>query len=311
MIKVDHLRRNYDDFTAVNDVSFEIGQSEIVGLLGHNGAGKTTIMKMLTGYIEPSAGQILINSMNIQHQPGDIQKRLGYLPENLPVYPEMTVIEYLHFAARLRQIPEKECEHAVNRAIVQTNLQTKALQPIQTLSRGYKQRVGVAQAIIHQPEILILDEPTNGLDPSQTLQMRELILQLSRHATIILSTHIMQEVEAICSRVLILNQGKLALDSRLDALKQNRSLLLSTNAELTALTEILQGLGECRAECISDNNYRIHYDGKQTREQQVNHLARELFKQNYDIYKIMPEQRDLESVFREVSEIKKELNHAA
>ena len=201
MIEAQRLTRRYGDFLAVADVSFAIDAGEIVGLLGHNGAGKTTIMKMLTGYLEPSAGAVQVDGVTVESAPLSVQASLGYLPESLPLYPELSVVDYLEYAARLRGVDPRK---AVHKAIASTELESKALDPISTLSRGFKQRVGVAQAILHEPKFLILDEPTNGLDPSQTQHMRALIQRLAQSATVILSTHIMQEVDAICGRAIIL-----------------------------------------------------------------------------------------------------------
>ena len=192
MIQVENLTRRYGDFTAVDDVSFSIGRGEIVGLLGHNGAGKTTIMKMLTGFLEPTAGTITIDGLAIGRDTTAIQSRIGYLPENCPVWPEMTVIDYLDYQANLHGLPEGQRKAAIAKAIRRTALKEKATSPIQTLSRGYRQRVGVAQAILHDPDIVILDEPTNGLDPTQIRHMRDLIRELAQTATVIVSTHILQ-----------------------------------------------------------------------------------------------------------------------
>ena len=223
MLQAERLTRRYGEFVAAADVSFEIEPGEIVGLLGHNGAGKTTIMKMLTGYLEPSSGSARVDGIEVEQNPLAVQAQLGYLPENLPLYPELSVCDYLGFVAELRGVDPGV---AVPRAIAATELQDKALEPINTLSRGFKQRVGVAQAILHAPKFLILDEPTNGLDPSQTQHMRQLIEELAGSATVILSTHIMQEVDAICDRVLILRGGQLVVDERLAALKSSNELRL-------------------------------------------------------------------------------------
>ena len=232
MIEVEHLTRTYGSFKAVDDVSFQIKHGEVVGLLGHNGAGKTTIMKMLTGFLEPSDGKISIDNYNIDQDRLAIQHKIGYLPENSPTYPEMSVIDYLVYTAGLRGVAEESIMGSVKDAIMRTDLLEKADKPISTLSRGYRQRVGVAQAILHKPQILILDEPTNGLDPSQILDMRALIKRFSEHATVILSTHILQEVQAVCDRVLILRNGKLALDSRLEDLKNSSRLLVTVDQQL-------------------------------------------------------------------------------
>ena len=228
MIEADHLTRRYGDFIAVEDVSFRIEPGEIVGLLGHNGAGKTTIMKMLTGALEPSSGAVRVNGKALERSPQAVQRQLGYLPETVPLYPELAVVDYLAYVAQLRQVDD--LAGAVARAVVATGLGDKALDPIATLSRGYKQRVGVAQAILHRPLFLILDEPTNGLDPGQTQHMRELVRNLAESATVILSTHIMQEVGAVCDRVLMLRDGRLALDERLDDLQATSRLNLRTDS---------------------------------------------------------------------------------
>src|SRR5690554_6115506 len=203
MLEVSGLSRRYGDFVAVDKVSFTIGAGEIVGLLGHNGAGKTTIMKMLSGYLEPDAGKVRIGGIDLAEAPKEVQRRLGYLPENLPVYPDMTVADYLDYAAALKGLAGDAKRSEIARAVRETDIADKFLAPIATLSRGYRQRVGVAQAILGRPRLLILDEPTNGLDPTQTLHMRNLIRRLAEHATVIVSTHIMQEVDALCDRVLI------------------------------------------------------------------------------------------------------------
>jgi ABC-2 type transport system ATP-binding protein len=207
MIQVEHLTRRYGDFTAVDDVSFRIQRGEVVGLLGHNGAGKTTIMKMMTGFLEPTGGSIRIDDLEIGRDTRAIQARIGYLPENCPVWPDMTVIDYLDYEATLHGVPAERRGRAVAEAIRRTALKEKADASINTLSRGYRQRVGVAQALLHSPDIIILDEPTNGLDPTQIRHMRELIRELATSATVIVSTHILQEVQAVCERVLILRAG--------------------------------------------------------------------------------------------------------
>jgi ABC-2 type transport system ATP-binding protein len=213
MIEVRELSRSYGELKAVDRVTFDISRREIVGLLGHNGAGKTTIMKMLTGFLEPSSGTIRIEGLEIADCRREIQRRIGYLPENCPLYPDMTVLDHLDYHASLHGIATSGRAAAIRRAVERTELGAKAMAQVATLSRGYRQRLGVAQAILHEPDILILDEPTNGLDPSQIQHMRSLIRELAGHATVIISTHILQEVEAICGRVLIMRAGRLALDS--------------------------------------------------------------------------------------------------
>ena len=242
LIKVEKLSRSYGDFLAVDSVDFSIGAGEIVGLLGHNGAGKTTIMKMLSGFLEPSAGRIVVDGHDVADQPEAVQAMLGYLPENVPLYPEMVVVDYLEYAAELRGVPIAQRPEAVRYAVRSTELGDKAFDRIDTLSRGYRQRLGVAQTLLHEPRLLILDEPTNGLDPGQTQHMRDLIRSLSDQATVILSTHIMQEVSAICDRVIILRDGRLVLDEELATLQRTQRLVLVTDAQRDTIDSFLDSL---------------------------------------------------------------------
>jgi ABC-2 type transport system ATP-binding protein len=296
MIEADRLTRRYGDFLAVNDVSFSIAHGEIVGLLGHNGAGKTTIMKMLTGYLEPSSGRVRVDGVDLAEDAGRVQSSLGYLPENLPLYPEMSVADYLDYAAEIRGI---DAPSAVRRAIEATELESKALDPIATLSRGFKQRVGVAQAILHEPKLLILDEPTNGLDPSQTQHMRDLIERLAESATVILSTHIMQEVDAICDRAIILRGGGLVLDERLADLKEsNRYRLRSESSGRVAdLLNTLQPVTEVHDR--GEGNWEVCFDGDQDGAGRV--IAEAIIGAGLPLYELAVKRRDLETVFREVN----------
>lgn len=301
MIKVDAVSRTYGKVVAVNNVSFEIGPTEIVGLLGQNGAGKTTILKMLTGFLEPSSGKILINGLDVCEDRKRIQADIGYLPENSPLYPEMTVLEYLDYAADLHGVaPEKKQERLVN-AIQKTRLADVALSQISTLSRGYKQRVGVAQSILSSPGILILDEPTNGLDPSQILEMRALIRELSQSATVIISTHILQEVQALCGRVIIINKGHLALDAKLDTLQSSDRLVVEVNGELEKYSVLeklgLEVLG--RQQLDGHNRYTLKAGTGKTSEL-IPPLIRAITAEGLDIYSVHPIGRDLETVFREI-----------
>jgi ABC-2 type transport system ATP-binding protein len=307
MIEADRLTRRYGDFLAVDGVSFTIGAGEIVGLLGHNGAGKTTIMKMLTGYLEPSSGAVRVDGVEVEGNREAVQQQIGYLPENLPLYPELTVTDYLAFTAEMRGV---DPAITVPRAIEATELAEKALDPIATLSRGYKQRVGVAQAILHEPRFLILDEPTNGLDPGQTHQMRALIKRLSERATVILSTHIMQEVDAICDRVLILRGGQLVLDERLDRVRSTNRLAIRTSREGNLL-EVLAGVaGVSSLVQTAGGSWDAVVDGGL--DEVADAIARRLVDNGLPVYQLTPVQRDLESVFREVTEAaEEEVDHAA
>ena len=224
MIEVNEVSRRYGSLVAVDDVTFSVGSGEIVGLLGHNVAGKSTIMKMLTGFLEPTSGRIRIGDQNIQQHPVRTRSLIGYLPENCPLYPEMRVMEYLCFQAALKGIPPSLQEQQALHVIRQTQLAEKGTSPIKSLSRGQRQRVGVARALLGDPKILILDEPTNGLDPSQITQMRQLIRNAAQQASVLVSTHILREVEAVCDRVLILRGGKLVIDQPLDELQRSSCL---------------------------------------------------------------------------------------
>ena len=298
MIRAEDLSRSYGDFVAVDSVSFEIEPGEIVGLLGHNGAGKTTIMKMLTGFLEPSGGRVEVGGIDVEQDPLAVQARLGYLPENLPIYPEMSVVEYLDFTARLRSV---DSGASVTGAIAATELEDKAFEPIANLSRGYKQRLGVAQAILHEPEFLILDEPTNGLDPNQTQHMRALIKQLAEKATVILSTHIMQEVSAICNRALILKAGRIGLDEKLSNLRYGQVVSLVSTAG-APVADILKPLPVVRGMSTQDfaDRWQIEVDGDP--ESAVEEITRSLVGASIPVRSIAPVSRDLETVFREVNE---------
>ena len=297
MIEVTNLIRRYGDFAAVNDVTFSVDPGEVVGLLGHNGAGKTTIMKMLTGYLEPSAGRICIDGVDVWSQPSTVQAQMGYLPENSPLYPELSVLDYLSYAARLRGLDPSQC---VPEAVAATQLEAKALDPIATLSRGYKQRVGVAQAILHKPKFLVLDEPSNGLDPTQTQHMRALIRRLAQHATVILSTHIMQEVKAVCDRVLILRGGTLAVDERLETLQQVSSVLVDTAADVDVAALLRDHDAVSSARRMDEKRWDISIAGDILAGTDA--VARALVQSGAPLFALEPHARDLESIFNEVNE---------
>jgi ABC-2 type transport system ATP-binding protein len=211
-IVVNHLTKFYGTQKALNEVSFEIPKGQIVGLLGPNGAGKSTLMKILTTYLPADEGTALVNDFSVEKQALNVRKNIGYLPENNPLYLDMYVREYLLFSASL-YLPENGINSAVEDIIEKTLLTSEAHKTIGQLSKGYRQRVGLAAALVHQPQVLILDEPTTGLDPNQLLEIRQLILELGKEKTVLLSTHIMQEVDALCDRVLIINKGNLVIDS--------------------------------------------------------------------------------------------------
>tara|TARA_R110001599_G_scaffold353459_1_gene592744 strand:- start:457540 stop:458472 length:933 start_codon:yes stop_codon:yes gene_type:complete len=306
MIEVNSLTRRYGNTTAVDDVSFHIGGNEIVGLLGHNGAGKTTIMRMLSGYLEPCAGDIRVGGLPLADNTHSIQRELGYLPESLPVYPDMMVADYLHYSAKLKGIEAGQIYPAVRQAILATDLAKRALDKVATLSRGLKQRVGVAQAILGKPRLLILDEPTNGLDPQQTDHMRRLIRRLSRQATVILSTHIMQEVDAICDRVLVLRHGKLALDKHLDSLHQSRTLLLHTDRASESLANYLRRMPQISSvqqQPDKDNRccFTLTLHNNSDMDTAANNVAQCVVKAGARLYQLRPVIQGLEAVFHEVN----------
>ena len=214
MISVQHLTKRFGSYVAVDDLSFEVAAGEVLGFLGPNGAGKTTTMRMVTGFLPPSRGSVTIDGCDLLKQPIDAKRRLGYLPENPPLYPELTVRQYLNFVAEIKDVPRARRKAAVARAIDRATLREVADKRIAALSKGFKQRVGLAQAIVHEPKVLILDEPTSSLDPKQRVEVRDLLVGLRGEHTIILSTHILPEVSQITDRVVIINRGKvMAVDS--------------------------------------------------------------------------------------------------
>lgn len=220
VLEVKEVSKLFQNRRGVDNINFSINRGEIVGFLGPNGAGKTTTMRMITGYLNPSQGSILVDGLSMGDHPKQARRKIGYLPETPPLYPEMTVMSYLKFVADLREIPRKEQTSSIGEAIEKLGLQGRERQIIRSLSKGYKQRLGLAQAILHKPELLILDEPTSGLDPNQIIEIRQLIQELGENHTVLLSTHILPEVNTICNRVLIINQGQLVLDERPDQLSE-------------------------------------------------------------------------------------------
>ena len=214
MIKVDHLAKRYADVYAVNDISFEVHQGEILGLLGPNGAGKTTTMRILTCYMPATSGTATVAGYDVFRESINVRKQIGYLPENVPLYPEMRVREYLSFRAKLKRVPARERKTKIDECIEKCRIKEVQNQIVGTLSKGYRQRVGLADTLVNDPKILILDEPTIGLDPNQIRQVRQLIKELGEKHTILLSTHILPEVEMLCGRVIIVNKGKIvAMDT--------------------------------------------------------------------------------------------------
>ena len=300
MISVSNLSRSYGSTLAVDNVSFEITNGEVVGLLGHNGAGKTTIMKMITGFIEPSSGSVEVDGLVLGENTVGIQKKIGYLPENCPVWPEMRVTDYLIYQAKLHLVEEARIGSLVSEAIRKTRLTEKATARIDTLSRGYRQRVGVAQALLHKPDILILDEPTNGLDPNQILQMRELIKELAKSSTVVVSTHVLQEVQAICERVLIMRGGQLVLDSKITDLQSENKIIFNFQPSDSDVTTMLSEspLVKNVEEVQNSETTSLRVE---VQKEEIPSLIRSLVSAGANIESIMPEKRTLETVFAEVS----------
>ncbi len=264
MIKVKNLVKNYGGKKpAVNDVTFSIGKGEIVGLLGPNGAGKTTIMKMITGYLNPSQGEVLVDGINTLDDPITVKSKIGYLPERSPLYNDMTVYEYLSFVADVRGLVGNEKYQKITEMIVLVNLEKVVARKIKELSNGYKKRVGLASAMIHDPEILILDEPTAGLDPNQIIMFRKILRRLSEQKTIILSTHVLSEIEAICEKVIIINSGKIVADNSLQELMENNSkeTFLDFVVEAEKLAEVENVV------CSLDGAWNVEFEKKETRNQ--------------------------------------------
>jgi ABC-2 type transport system ATP-binding protein len=243
MIEAQNLSRKYGDFTAVDDISFEVGEGEIVGLLGPNGAGKTTIIRMITGFLPPTGGRVTVCGKDLFAEPEAARREIGYLPENVAIYPEMRVSEYLAYRAQLEGLKGPAAKSAVREVVQRCLLAEVRDQIVGTLSKGYRQRVGLAAAILHEPRVLVLDEPTVGLDPKQIIAIRELIRDLGRQHTLLLSTHILPEVELLCGRVLIIDRGKIVAQGTPQSLRES----WLGNARLRVL---LKGVGAGAIEAL-------------------------------------------------------------
>ncbi|MBW8360404.1 MAG: ATP-binding cassette domain-containing protein [Weeksellaceae bacterium] len=229
-LQIISLTKKFGEQTALNDINLTIGKNEIIGLLGPNGAGKSTLMKSITGVLRIDEGQIIFNTLDISKNEIESKKNIGFLPENNPLYPEMYVKEYLSFVADLHKIPKER----VDEVIEMVGITPEKSKKISQLSKGYKQRVGLAQAILHSPDLLILDEPTNGLDPNQIIEIRNVIKEIGKEKTVILSTHIMQEVEALCTRVILIHNGNIIQDSPVEEFKGKFETLEEAFASYTA-----------------------------------------------------------------------------
>ncbi|MDQ1911338.1 ATP-binding cassette domain-containing protein [Paenibacillus sp. GD4] len=232
MLEVKQVSKLYENQRGVQSIDFSMSRGEIVGFLGPNGAGKTTTMRMITGYLNPTHGSITIDGLSMADHPKKARQKIGYLPETPPLYPEMSIRAYLQFIADLRGIPAREQKKRIEEVISRLGLQGRERQIIRSLSKGYKQRIGLAQAILHNPDLLILDEPTSGLDPKQIIEIRQLIRELGENHTVLLSTHILPEINALCNRVLIINQGRIVMDGHPDQLASSMGESFEVSLEI-------------------------------------------------------------------------------
>ncbi len=297
MISVKHLSKAYGDLQALDKVSFEIGSGEIVGLLGPNGAGKSTVIKLLTGFLQPDSGTADIGGVSVMADPIAVQAQIGYLPENAPLYPELTVIDYLQMMADLRGVPPNQQRDSLADAVYATGLEKRINQRIGELSKGFRQRVGIAQAILHRPKLLILDEPTVGLDPSQIIEIRQLIKRLAEHSTILFSTHILPEVETLCDRVLMLMNGQLRLDAKLADLAHSTDLVLVLDSPPTDVESSLAKLPSVAAVVAEENTFTLTAEGEADLAPAVFECA---IQQKWQVRELRPDVRSLETIFNEV-----------
>jgi len=246
MIEVTGVTKSYGPIEALRGVTFSVAPREVVGLLGPNGAGKSTTIKILTGYLQPDSGQVQVDGLDVLANTIQVQERIGYLPENAPLYPELSVQRYLKLVAELRQIPESDQIQRISEAVHATGLQNHLVRPIGELSKGFRQRVGLAQAILHQPRLLILDEPTIGLDPTQVVEIRHLLKRLAETSTILFSSHILSEVEAICDRVIIIMNGEVRADARLADLEATPDAILVLEKDVPGVDAALRQMKDVR-----------------------------------------------------------------
>lgn len=307
-LTLQDVAKHFDGITAVDHVSFTVDPGQVVGFLGPNGAGKSTTMRLITQYLEPDAGSILLDGAPIGEDARAAKRRIGYLPESNPLYADMLVSEYLSFIADLRQVAGAERARAIDAAVSATGLPEVYYRPIGELSKGYRQRVGLAQAILHQPDLLVLDEPTEGLDPNQRVEIRRLIEELGRERTVLLSTHVLSEVRQSCSRLLIIHQGRIVADGAVDTLIQRAegAVQITVEAAGERVREQLRGLpGVQRLEEVPGSaraagglRVRLTVAGEADLRPQIFGLAK---RQDWVLYELHQEQGSLEDLFRELT----------
>ena len=294
-IQLTDISKTYGVQKAVNSISFSAKKGEIVGFLGPNGAGKSTTMKILTGFIQPSEGTVLVNGIDVIVNPIEAQKNIGYLPEHNPLYLDMYVREYLQFQASLHQVKKDDIETVIQ----QVGLSVEAHKKINQLSKGYRQRVGLAAAILHNPEVLILDEPTTGLDPNQLVEIRELIKELGKDKTVLLSTHIMQEVEAMCHRVIIINKGELVIDKPISELKTSNEQVLKVTFDYKLEEQFIKRLPNLTSyKNTVENNWTLVFNAAEDMRPVIFDFAQE---NGLKILGLNAENKNLESLFRELT----------
>lgn len=309
-IKVENLTKYYGQQAAVNDITFEINTGEIVGFLGPNGAGKSTTMKMITTYLTPSAGKIYVNDLSTESESLEVRKKIGYLPEQNPLYLDMNVLDYLEFAAELESVPKSNIAKSIKKMVGVCGLGDVQHKDIGELSKGFKQRVGLAQAMIHEPDVLILDEPTSGLDPNQIIEIRKLIKQLGKEKTLVLSTHILQEVEATCDRVLIINKGQIVADGTPDSLQDKFrgqvqiSLVLKKDSVdkdlvLKAISSI-RNIEKARISKEDELSYHLLIAGRKGEDVRED-IFRKMVSMNQVILGLHQEETSLEDIFRQLT----------
>jgi len=299
-IEVIELSKIYGTQLAVDSISFQLKKGEIVGFLGPNGAGKSTTMKMITGYLEPTAGNILVGGINVAEHPLEIRKKIGYLPESNPLYLDMYVREYLLFAASLHQIDKHKVKEKVEEVIALTGLLKESHKKIGALSKGYKQRVGLAQAIIHDPEVLILDEPTSGLDPNQLVEIRELIVNLGKEKTVLLSTHIMQEVASMCSSAIVIANGKIVAN---DAIANLQKLHTDNTLEVVfekpvSLKQLAILANEKSIQAVSETTYLFTTNDSDSLRKKIMQWS---IQEDINIASMQVANSSLETVFRKLT----------
>jgi ABC-2 type transport system ATP-binding protein len=303
MIKLSGVTKNFGNLRAVDRLSFEVKKGEIVGLLGPNGAGKSTTMRMVAGYLAPDSGDVVVDDVDVMANPQVAQARIGYMPENNPLYKDMLVRELLDYGAGLRMIERGERKAAITFAIEATNIADVYNRPIGELSKGYKQRVGLAMALMHKPSVLILDEPTEGLDPNQRAEIRVLIKKLAKEHTIVISTHVMQEVEAMCSRILLINKGRLVADGSAAKLAKQANVggRLVVELEGSGVVTTMKKLFLGRVEVVGENQKRVTFKIDNEGGEVQPALSKQIAEKKWVVWQVAKEQKRLEEVFSELT----------